>query len=232
MRNATGSSRREFVAKMATGALAVGAASASFPSIAGAAPSSVMKPDDAWLKGISGNHAQIFDMPQGGGGFPLLHVLNYLDTYKTAYGLTTPRVVAIVSLYGMSTPLGFNDAMWAKFPFGTATGTLARGTKTAVTRNPFAAAAPGTQTMGIEGGPIDVPAAATIASLQPTGARFILCNNAFNFWVGRLAAGGAGNAAGIRSELERNMLPGVTIVPAMVIAMNQAQAAGASYMYL
>jgi hypothetical protein len=32
--------------------------------------------------------------------------------------------------------------------------------------------------------------------------------------------------------MEANMLPGMIIVPAMVIAMNQAQAEGASYMYL
>ncbi len=171
-------------------------------------------------------------MPQGGGGFPLLHVLNYLDTYKSAYNMVTPKVVAIVSLYGMSTPMGFNDAMWAKFPFGAVTNTFMRGTKTPVTRNVFLAPAAGTQTIGIDGAPIDVPGAATISALQPRGARFILCNNAFNFWVGQLAAGGAGKAADIRAELEKNMIPAVTIVPAMVIAMNQAQEAGASYMYL
>lgn len=85
--------------------------------------------------------------------------------------------------------------------------------------------------MGLEG-IADIPASSTIAALQTRGARFILCNNAFNFWVGRLAAGGAGSAADIRAELEKNMIPGVTIVPAMVIAMNQAQQAGATYMYL
>ncbi len=227
-----GSSRREFVERLATGALAIGAGGASFPAIASAATQAPPAPDDSWLKGIKGNHAQIFDMPAGGGGFPLLHVRNYLGTYKSAFNMVPPHVIAIVSLYGMSTPLGFNDAMWAKYPFGKVTNTLTRDSKTPVTRNPFAAAAPGTQAMGIDGAPIDVPADATISALQGAGARFIMCNNAFNFWVGQLAAGGAGKAPDLRAELEKNMLPGVIIVPAMVIAFNQAQAEGASYMYL
>ena len=36
----------------------------------------------------------------------------------------------------------------------------------------------------------------------------------------------------IRSELEQNMVAGVTIVPAMVVAFNRAQEEGASYMVI
>lgn len=230
MLNGRGTNRREFVERITAGALAIGVGTASFPETASAA-TAVTKPDDSWLQGIKGNHAQIFDMPKADGGFSLFHVNNYLDTYKSAFNITPPNVVAIVSLYGMSTPMGFNDAMWAKYPFGTATNTLLRGTKTAVTRNAYNTASSGAATMGLEG-IADIPASATISALQGRGARFILCNNAFNFWVGRLAAGGAGNAPDIRAELEKNMLPGVVIVPAMVIAMNMAQQAGATYMYL
>ena len=225
-----GTSRREFVERITAGALAIGVGSASFPETANAATLAA-KPDDSWLHGIKGNHAQIFDMPKADGGFSLFHVNNYLDTYKGAFGITPPNVLAIVSLYSMTTPMGFNDAMWAKYGFGAATKTFLRGTTTAVTRNAYLTAPAGSQTMGLEG-IADIPASATIAALQTRGARFILCNNAFNFWVGRLASGGAGTAADIRAELEKNMIPGVTIVPAMVIAMNQAQAAGATYMYL
>ncbi|MDO8502406.1 MAG: hypothetical protein Q7S20_11245 [Gemmatimonadaceae bacterium] len=234
MSNEGSSSRREFVEKITAGALAIGVGVSSFPAVASGAVSAgaSMKPDQSWLNGIRGNHAQIFDMPSGNGGFPLLHVRNYIDTYKTAYGLSYPNVIPIVGLYGMTTPLAFNDAMWSKYQFGTRTNTLTRGSKTPVTRNAYAAPAAGAKTMGLEGPPIDMPASATISRLQADGTRFILCNNAFNFWIGRLAGGGAGTVPDIRAELERNMLPKVTIVPAIVIAMNQAQAGGASYMYL
>jgi hypothetical protein len=39
----------------------------------------------------------------------------------------------------------------------------------------------------------------------------------------------SGNEKGIDRELRANVLPGVTIVPAMVIAIEQAQAAGIRY---
>ncbi|HZK78322.1 MAG TPA: hypothetical protein VFC35_05390 [Gemmatimonadaceae bacterium] len=202
-----GSNRREFVERITSGAIALGVSGtgiSAFASSAAAMPASEspaeMKWDASWLNGIKGNHAQIFDMPAGNGGFGLLHVHNYLQTYKDAYSLVSPHVVPIVSLYGMTTPLAFNDAMWAKYKFGAATNTNAYGTTTPITRNAYYAAAPGSQTMGMAS-VIDIPAVATISSLQSRGARFIVCNNAFNFWVGLLEAGGAGKAKDIRAEL-------------------------------
>ncbi len=236
MTNDSSSNRREFVERVTAGALALGIGGMATPSIASASttssqPARAAKWDDSWLDGIKGNHAQIFDMPMGNGGFPLLHVRNYLQTYKSAYDLSYPKVIALVGLYGMTTPLALNDAMWAKYKFGAITNANAYGTTTPVTRNAYAAPMAGSSTMGLAG-MIDVPGDATISALQPMGTRFIVCNNALNFWVGQLAAGGAGTAKDIRAELEANMLPKVTLVPAMVIAINRAQDAGASYMYL
>jgi hypothetical protein len=44
-----------------------------------------------------------------------------------------------------------------------------------------------------------------------------------------LDARGKGKAADIQKELRSNLLPGVTIVPAMVIAIEKAQGAGIRY---
>ena len=228
--------RRGFVERLAAGALAVGVGAAASPvtalaSVPSDRPSAELKPDLSWLNGIKGNHAQMFDMPAPNGGFGLLHILNYFDTYKDAFGLSSPDVLAIVSLYGMTTPLAFNDAMWEKYQFGKSLNVNDRATKAAAIRNVFAAA-------GMAGAPLgadyafEIPGAVSIASLQARGARFLLCNNAFNFWVGRIAAGTGGKAADIRKDLEGNILPKVILVPAMVIAIGQAQNAGASYMFL
>ena len=70
MLNGRGTSRRGFVERVTAGALAIGVGSTSFPEIAEAASASA-KPDDSWLQGIKGNHAQIFDMPKADGGFSL-----------------------------------------------------------------------------------------------------------------------------------------------------------------
>jgi hypothetical protein len=44
-----------------------------------------------------------------------------------------------------------------------------------------------------------------------------------------LAGAGRGTAAEIEEDLKANTLPGVVLVPAMVIAIEQAQVAGISY---
>jgi hypothetical protein len=237
MREPDATTRRDFVGRLTTGAIALGVGAALTPAAAFAASPTpdetapAQKWDNSWLNGIRGNHAQIFDMPAPNGGLGLLHVQNYVDTYKDALGMSYPNVVAIVSLYGMTTPLAFNDAMWAKYHFGDLLKVNDRTTKAVALRNVFDAA-------GMAGAPLgaeyarEIPGTSSIASLQSRGVRFILCNNALNFWVGRLAAGSGGNTTTIRNDLLANTLPKVVLVPAMVIAFNQAQTAGASYMFL
>jgi hypothetical protein len=68
--------------------------------------------------------------------------------------------------------------------------------------------------------------ASSIANIQKMGAKFLMCNNAFGAWCAELEVRGKGTAAALQKELGANLLPGVTIVPAMVIAIDQAQAAG------
>jgi intracellular sulfur oxidation DsrE/DsrF family protein len=68
-----------------------------------------------------------------------------------------------------------------------------------------------------------------IENLQKMGAKFLLCANALGGWCHELEARGKGNAADIEKELRANVLPGVTIVPAMVIAIERAQESGIRY---
>jgi hypothetical protein len=68
-----------------------------------------------------------------------------------------------------------------------------------------------------------------IENLQKMGTKFLLCANAFGAWCLELQARGKGKADAIQKELTANLLPNVTIVPAMVIAIEKAQAAGIRY---
>ena len=61
------------------------------------------------------------------------------------------------------------------------------------------------------------------------GTKFLLCANAFGGWCLELEARGKGKAADMQKELAANILPGVTMVPAMVIAIEKAQEAGIRY---
>jgi len=76
---------------------------------------------------------------------------------------------------------------------------------------------------------LDAVPALGIENLQKMGTKFLLCNNAFGAWCLELQARQKGKADAIQKELAANVLPGVTIVPAMVIAIEKAQAAGIRY---
>jgi intracellular sulfur oxidation DsrE/DsrF family protein len=194
---------------------------------------------DAWIREVKGTHRCLFDFPQHKNGAPLLHILNYLNTYNEAYKTAPGTVSAVGTFYSLgaqsSIPLGFNDAMWAKYGLGDYLGLKDKSGK-AYTKNVFRAPTPDDAhlLMQVFQTP-DIPElhgalpAIGIESLQKMGTKFIMCANALDGWVLELQARGKGKAPDIEKELRANLLRGVTIVPAMVIAIEKAQAAGIRY---
>ena len=229
--------RRGFFGRLA------GAASAFGVSLtAPLAASAQAPPAETWLSGVKGTHRCFFDISKHMNGVGLLHVLNYLNTYATAYKAPAGQVAAVSSFYGIgpasSMPLAFNDAMWAKYGLSEYSG-LKDATGKPYARNPFhrpTATELHLLMQGMQTPTIPMFAGAMpglgIESLQKMGTTFLLCANALGGWCLELEARGKGKASDIEEDLRAHLLPGVTIVPAMVIAMNQAQQAGASYMYL
>jgi intracellular sulfur oxidation DsrE/DsrF family protein len=150
---------------------------------------------------------------------------------RDTYHATHADVTAVVTIYGLGTKLAFNDDMWKKYGLGTASKVM-DGSNAAATANVFYKAPGGSNSLSISGTPIPIPADASISALQQRGAVFILCNNAYNVWMGLLSGGDATKAADLRKEFDANILPGVYLVPAMVVAINQAQKSGCTYMYV
>jgi len=216
----------------------IGAAAAL--SVTGAGPRAEAQPagPDDWIKGVKGTHRCLFDFPQHKNGMPLLHILNYLNTYADAYKMPG-QAGAVGTFYSMGTqsgmPLAFNDAMWAKYSLGDYTG-LKDAAGNPYTRNAFykptandlhlLMQAIGTPTIPAFAGAMP---ALGIDSLQKMGTTFLLCANAFGGWCEELAVRGKGKAADLQKDLGANLLPGVIMVPAMVIAIEKAQAAGIAY---
>jgi hypothetical protein len=226
-----GTSRRGFLGRVLGAAAAV-----SLPAGSAVAQSSA---PDAWIGEVKGTHRCLFDFPQHKGGAPLLHILNYLNTYKEAYKAAPGSVGAVGTFYSIgnqsSISLGFNDAMWAKYGLGEYLGLKDKAGK-AYTRNVFFR--PTGDDAGVLIAAFQTPNIPELAgmvpglgieSLQKMGTKFILCANALGAWCLELQARGKGKAGDIEKELRANVLPGVTIVPAMVIAIEKAQAAGIRY---
>jgi hypothetical protein len=194
---------------------------------------------DSWIAEVKGTHRTLFDFPQHKGGAPLLHILNYLNTYKEAYKAAGGTVAAVGTFYSIGTqssiPLAFNDAAWAKYGIGEYLG-LKDASGKFYTRNVFYR--PTTDDAHVLFQAFQTPTlppfieaipALGIESLQKMGTKFLLCNNAFQGWCVELEARGKGKMADIMKDLQGSILPGVTTVPAMVIAIEKAQAAGIRY---
>jgi intracellular sulfur oxidation DsrE/DsrF family protein len=228
------SHRRGFLGQM------VGVAAAAGLSVTGTRVAAAQEsgPDD-WIQEVKGRHRCLFDFPQHKNGFPLLHILNYLNTYATAYKTAPGHVGAVGTFYSAgaqaSIPLAFNDVVWEKYKLGAYTG-LKDADGKPYTRNVFNR--PTEKDLHLLMQAIDAPMIPALAgavpalgieSLQKMGTKFILCANALGIWCLELEARGKGTMQEIDKELRANLLPGVTIVPAMVIAIDKAQEAGIKY---
>jgi len=228
------SHRREFLGQV--GAVVGLGLAARFPAPLAAEPAPTPGPgpgpgpgpvdeDDKWLDTLKGKHRQLFDMASPEDGLGLLHVRNYLATYRETYGLPEKDVNAVATLYGKTIPLGFSDEMWARYKFGAALKINDSKTSAPIERNMFYRPQQGDN---FAFGLFD----SSIETLQARGALFIMCNNALNFWIGGLSAGGMGTKEEIRADLLAHLLPKVVVVPAMVVAINKAQERGVAYMKL
>lgn len=175
-------------------------------------------PADAWLK-RNVKHRQLFDSPTSNGGIPLVHIMNYYDTWNKAYGVPDRDLQAVGTFYGATTFFGLNDAMWDKYRLGEFLGEKDGEGKFA-TKNPWRNAP---VILGM-----NLPQA-SIESLQKRGATFILCNNALGIFSGMLAKARGLDATVVYNDLKANILPGVELIPGMVVAIDQAHDAGFSY---
>jgi hypothetical protein len=176
-------------------------------------------PADRWLKSLTGTHRQLFDFPQSGGGIPLVHMLNYYDTWNKAYGVPDKDINAVGTFYGATTFHGVSDAMWAKYRIGEFL-TEKNDQGVPHTSNPW-------RTSPVILG-MTLPQAG-IEALQKRGATFVICNNALTIFSGLLAKARGLEADAVYADLKANILPGVELIPGMVVAIEQAHAAGLSY---
>lgn len=199
--------RRSFLTRLAGLGAALGLAS---PRLAEA--SSVLEQrgagEDPWVAKLTGKHRVVFHSHMPTDGLAIRWASTFLDTQKSTYGLTDRDSSVVVGLNGRSVGWLFNDAMWTKYPtIGEVMG------------------APGTKN----------PHTALVGTLIPRGVIVLACNNSRRASGSRfLPEAQRGDAAArnaFASEVIANLLPGVEIVPAMIVTLQQAQDRGCRYIY-
>ena len=178
------------------------------PALAGASP--LARDDEPWMKRVNGKHRVIFHSHEPTGGLALRWAATFLDTQASSYGVREADNTVIVGLNGKSIGLVFNDRLWSKYPVGTTLGMPGD-------RNPAA---------GGNG---------SLAGLLSRGVMVLVCHNSLRaagqrFLPESARADGAARTA-FYEEAKANLLPGVEIVPAMIVTLQQAQDRGCRYVY-
>lgn len=149
-----------------------------------------------------------------------MHLTNYYDTYNKAYATKDKDINGIVTFYGGTTFYGLNDAVWTKYRLGEFLETNDATTAKPAVANPWRVAP---VALGLT-----LPQA-SIESMQKRGATFIICNNALTLFSGMVAQARNLPAEAVYSDMKANILPGVTLVPGMVVAIEKAQGRGIAY---
>lgn len=115
------------------------------------------------------------------------------------------------------------DEIWARYKLGEQYGIADPASKKPSIRNLYVNA--NVQPTG------PVSAEQTIEALQRRGVMFLVCRNTIAGATRKLAAAGMGTPEQVRESLINGIVPGVIVVPAMVIAFTQMQQRGIAYVY-
>lgn len=202
--------RRRFVGRAA----AALAALTGFSTIASAdtVTSSLDESEhDAWMKPLKGKHRQFFHSVAAQ-DTAMLMASNYLDAYSEAFKAKRDEVNAVVGVHGPALAIGFNDAAWAKYGMGKTANIIDPATKEPAVKNIF-----------------NTGGALAVETLQKRGVVFLMCNTALRMRARGMAADRNESYEQVYGDLSASRLPGVILVPAMVVAMNRAQEAGFTY---
>jgi intracellular sulfur oxidation DsrE/DsrF family protein len=215
-----------------------GAARAQSASATDGAWQPTMEPQDAWLDRSGTRHRLVIDTTTAKiAGGAIGYADNFYSANLSGYGIKPEAIGLVIVFRHLSTPFGFNDAIWAKYgavivkklPLegdeavrGTRGNPLLSAPAKPATAKPSgdAKAKPGPAKPGADGGP------ATLASLRAKGAQFAVCGMATQGLSHIIASETGGDAGAIEKELKANLIPGGIIVPAGVVAVNRAQERG------
>lgn len=206
------SDRRSFLTQLA-GTAGAFAAGMSIPSLAAAEPA-VQQNAEHWLDGLKGKYRQVFDAFGVDDGMGLAYAAVFLNTQGPK-----PDAGAVVVLRHGGLPLALGDAMWAKYKIGAALKVTDPATGAPAVKNPFLKPKPGV--LLIDDMAID--------KLHARGVIFGACNVALHVLSSKLAGQAGVTPEVAAKEWTAGVIPGISIVPSGVWAVNRAQVAGCTY---
>jgi hypothetical protein len=179
---------------------------------------------DAWLDALPGTHRVFIDSstPRGGAE-ALLYANNLYMARETAYADEPADFAMIVCFRHMSTPFGYDDAVWAKY--GEIFDSLMSFP------DPVTGTAPKINLMNSAAHKNLPNFGVTIDAMRAKGTQFVICSAATQFIAGVIANETDGEADAIRDELTAGGIDDGRFVSAGVVAVTRAQEYGYSLLY-
>jgi len=177
---------------------------------------------DDWLDRLPGKHRLVFDTISSDGlGESLAFAGNFIIANKSEYGLDNNDLAIVIIVRHLSTPFGYNDAIWTKY--GAALAPLIP------LQDPKSKLPPkiNVYTAGDYGNLLP-NRGTTLESLAKQGVQVAVCSMATRGIADVLAGKVGGNADAINSELVANLITNARMVPAGIVAVNRAQERGYS----
>lgn len=209
-------SRRTFVTQIA----ALAGAGVLLPEVSRAAtPTPSMAPGDepeAWLTALKGKHRQLFhahDKWTKG----IEYAIRYKTSYPKEYGVSPSEIDAVLAAHGKTGVTTYTDAAWEKYEFGKSFEVKDPKTNEFAKRNIFYA------------GDDDDPG---IREALAAGVVVLSCRTMLRGMAAGLAKQNKfGNAEEIEKDLTASLIPGVILVPVMIIVVGRAQEFHCTYAY-
>ncbi|MEO9047376.1 MAG: hypothetical protein ABI331_08040 [Gemmatimonadaceae bacterium] len=215
------SSRRTFVTHLA----ALAGASVLLPetSRAGSPLSDATAPGDEpepWLVALTAKHRMLFHSHENYGN-GIFYATRYKNDYPKDYGVTPADVNSVLAAHGRTGVVTYTDAAWEKYDLG----------KMFEVKEDPKSAKFATRNIFLKGTDDDDPG---VQDALNSGVVVLTCHNALRGMAGGLAKAKDkkfGTKEEIEADLIASIVPGVILVPAMVIAIERAQKQGCAYQY-
>jgi intracellular sulfur oxidation DsrE/DsrF family protein len=220
--------RRGFLEMLVKGATTLGLLSVVIPIKTKAEPVIPVENfggDDDWFAKIKGKHRMVFDATQPHGIYPFAWPRVFLISNE-ATGSNEKECGVVVVLRHTAISYAFENRLWEKYKFGEVFKAEDPATNTPSQRNPFWQPKVGDYSLpGV--GNLDIG----INELQARGVMFCVCNTAITVFTSAVAQGMKLDAAEVKKDWLKGLLPGIHVVPSGVWAVGRAQEYGCKYCF-
>ena len=214
--------RRTFLGSLAIGSAAITMTTAGLHGSArGVSAEEVPSAEgysEAWLSKLTGKHKQFFDATSTS-QFALTFAMNFLNSYNEVYRIPDANLSAVVGLRHFAIAIGLTDDIWARYKVAEFVQATDPATKAPYIRNFL---------NHPHEGDMMFPNA-SMDKLLARGVQFTCCNVALTAVSGLLSKNAGVTPEAAYAEWRAGLLPGVTLVPSGVLAVNRAQEKGCTY---